>query len=248
MDCLRFLDLKKKRINEINEKENLLLNENDITLPSYDEWQCPICLCLMLEPAILQCSHRFCLSCIEDLLNSSANEDDQKCPMCRERVPINYSPHIDRPLQEIINSNFPKEFIEKTLFVNRMKLSNNRKKIKKLKFQFGNSHHQSTDKNNKSVHTWTVFFKLPNDEIQKYVEKVEFVLHPSYFKPNEIVVKEAPFSVTREGWGVFNVPIKIFWKKWLQQEPTILQHYLSFFGFGETKTYSLSYSVNLSLE
>lgn len=35
--------------------------------------------------------------------------------------------------------------------------------------------------------------------LQKFVEKVEVDLHPT-FRPHKIVLEQAPFSVTRIGW------------------------------------------------
>ena len=42
---------------------------------------CPICLCIMVEPATLTCSHRYCIQCIrqQKYLKSI-------CPMCRSEM------------------------------------------------------------------------------------------------------------------------------------------------------------------
>jgi len=44
------------------------------------------------------------------------------------------------------------------------------------------------------------------------IDKVIFELHPS-FEPSVIEVSESPFEVSTEGWGVFDVQVKVFFKK-----------------------------------
>ena len=61
----------------------------------------------------------------------------------------------------------------------------------------------------------------------KFIEKIEFKLHPT-FKNNLITIKNPPYSLARIGWGVFLIPIKIYWKEYLKLEPTELSHFLCF--------------------
>ena len=42
----------------------------------------------------------------------------------------------------------------------------------------------------------------------KYIKSVTYHLHPT-FKPSDITVKEAPFLLSRLGWGYFDVEMDI---------------------------------------
>eukprot|EP00117_Sycon_ciliatum_P007565 scpid65630/ scgid10618/ YEATS domain-containing protein 2 len=66
--------------------------------------------------------------------------------------------------------------------------------------------------NDQSTHKWMVYVRGPKEEpgIDHFVSKVWFFLHPSY-KPNDIVeVSQAPFHLTRRGWGEFPVRVRLF--------------------------------------
>lgn len=39
---------------------------------------CPVCMSLMIEPTKLNCGHRFCIQCMDEVLKTN-----EKCPMCR---------------------------------------------------------------------------------------------------------------------------------------------------------------------
>ena len=71
-----------------------------------------------------------------------------------------------------------------------------------------------------------------NDFIQKYVEKVKFGLHPS-FGVTEFNVKSAPFEMKRLGWGTFEIPIEIYFRRDTGRRETLkVDHMLSFEGKG----------------
>ena len=61
---------------------------------------------------------------------------------------------------------------------------------------------------------------------------IQFKLHSSFHNPL-ITISNSPFKVSRIGWGIFEIPIKIFWKKFLNCPPTELTHTLSFEGEGK---------------
>ena len=46
------------------------------------------------------------------------------------------------------------------------------------------------------------------EETSKYIKSVTYHLHPT-FKPPKIVVTEAPFLLSRVGWGYFEVTMDI---------------------------------------
>jgi hypothetical protein len=67
------------------------------------------------------------------------------------------------------------------------------------------------------------------DEISadKIIKRVIFKLHPS-FTQNIIPVTEAPFKITRIGWGAFNITIVVEFHDKLNIESVELDHFLCF--------------------
>lgn len=45
------------------------------------ELKCAVCLCLVVSPVSLRCSHFFCSNCLDQVLSQHRGE----CPFCRER-------------------------------------------------------------------------------------------------------------------------------------------------------------------
>ena len=62
------------------------------------EEECGICLDALTNPVALPCSHKFCSECLDGWRSkygaSGDDEMNQKCPMCREKIP---------PSKEMIN-------------------------------------------------------------------------------------------------------------------------------------------------
>lgn len=70
------------------------------------------------------------------------------------------------------------------------------------------------DENDQATHKWMVYVRGPKDSpnIDDFVKKVWFFLHPSY-RPNDLVeVSQAPFHLTRRGWGEFPVRVQLHFK------------------------------------
>ena len=59
-----------------------------------------------------------------------------------------------------------------------------------------------------------MFVCLNNDKdaTQKIIKSVTYHLHPT-FKPNVIKIEEAPFLLSRIGWGYFDVEVEIEFQK-----------------------------------
>ena len=86
--------------------------------------------------------------------------------------------------------------------------------IKKLlRFAFGNTHEDvkdpkavNGDKNLKNSHRWAMFvaFNDNKDLTAKYIKSVTYHLHPT-FRINKVKVSEAPFLLSRVGWGYFTI-------------------------------------------
>jgi len=85
-------------------------------------------------------------------------------------------------------------------------------------------------------HQWVAYVKTARGSeytASQLISKVVFELHPTFPSPTVTVMK-APFEVKRLGWGVFNIPIKVYWKPWLKRKsPETFEHYLSFDGNGD---------------
>ncbi|XP_062617368.1 YEATS domain-containing protein 2-like [Saccostrea cucullata] len=70
------------------------------------------------------------------------------------------------------------------------------------------------DENDQSTHKWMVYVRGPKGEpnIDHFVKKVWFFLHPSY-RPNDLVeVSQPPFHLTRRGWGEFPVRVQLYFQ------------------------------------
>lgn len=67
-------------------------------------------------------------------------------------------------------------------------------------------------------------FKLKDSDL---IKCVTFNLHPT-FNPPSIKVNVAPFQITRIGWGIFNIELKIEFHNYLKLETLRLSHFLSF--------------------
>ena len=80
---------------------------------------------------------------------------------------------------------------------------------------------------------WTAFVRATN--IEEYVEMVEFKLHHTFKQPIR-QIKEAPFETTNTGWGWFELPITINFKKETGIQPVTVNHKLEFANGGEARS------------
>ena len=89
-------------------------------------------------------------------------------------------------------------------------------------------------------HGWRVFVRVEHDELNDsdLIQSVKFTLHETFKKP-ERLIEQAPFELSTAGWGTFDIPIHIEWRKELKMMPSDFEHELSFDGEGETKQYIL---------
>ena len=66
-------------------------------------------------------------------------------------------------------------------------------------------------------------------------------MHPS-FGITEIDVKSSPFQMRRIGWGFFDIPIQIFFRRETgQREVHEISHTLNFNGNGEKKYFTVTF-------
>ncbi|CAD7968141.1 unnamed protein product [Amoebophrya sp. A25] len=67
------------------------------------EFECALCLRLLLDPVSVSCGHTFCRSCIETSLDHRS-----ACPLCRQ--PIVAGRSINVLIQNLIQTRYPEEF------------------------------------------------------------------------------------------------------------------------------------------
>ena len=84
---------------------------------------------------------------------------------------------------------------------------------------------------------WTVYVRpavadAPDGTaVDDIIETVEFGLH-STFSPSQIEVSQAPYEITRVGWGTFDVKIRVRFRPETGRAPLALVHPLSFSAGG----------------
>ena len=71
----------------------------------------------------------------------------------------------------------------------------------------------------------------------KYVKSVTFHLHPD-FSQSRIKLTDAPFTVTRNGWGEFEVEVDIEFQDWTKvPKMTRVSHQLEFHPNGKSRVF-----------
>lgn len=90
-----------------------------------------------------------------------------------------------------------------------------------------------------------MFITLNNekvDETVKFIKSVTYHLHPT-FKPSVIKVEQAPFLLSRVGWGYFEVEFDVEFQSWTGLGTRKLNHELSFDDKGKTQTFLIDVNV-----
>ena len=117
--------------------------------------------------------------------------------------------------------------------------------MKLIKFAFGNTHEEvknpkaakSGQPGTKNSHRWCMFVSLNGnpEETAKYIKSVTYHLHPT-FKPNKIRVDEAPFLLSRVGWGYFEITMDIEFQPDTGLGTKQMAHMLEFSDKGKTQS------------
>lgn len=147
------------------------------------------------------------------------------CPICRATIASSSVLTVDHQASAQIKENFSKE-----LELRKQELSTFLSNYKTFYLRFGNTHTRLFT-NNYNKHEWTLFIKIDNENIESFIENVVITLHPTFY-PSSITLDKAPFEIKRQGWGIFDIPIKINWKSWTGLECSELVHNLSFLQDG----------------
>jgi superfamily II DNA or RNA helicase len=111
-------DSKTNRIKTIDTEISILKNKiEDLTsrITELNSKTCPICMCLMEHPIVLECTHSYCASCIMLWISSKCN-----CPECRKPINVNKMTAVINNLNnntenEIINQKTLQKTKEETL-------------------------------------------------------------------------------------------------------------------------------------
>lgn len=85
--------------------------------------------------------------------------------------------------------------------------ANKTKVIQTFTIEVGNVH-RYVPQRGANQHDWTFFVRPSRTGI---IKEVHVHLHPS-FRPTHIVCREAPFEVSRVGWGVFEIVAEVIFK------------------------------------
>ena len=75
------------------------------TQSTNDEWTCSICLCILINPATLQCGHTCCKECLDPIL-SCGDVNKRFCPLCREHIPTSWKAVVNVEMQAKIEKMF----------------------------------------------------------------------------------------------------------------------------------------------
>ena len=87
------------------------------------EYECLICLDLLVQPSTTMCGHTFCKRCLIQYL-----EKEQKCPMCRK--PIFQTPETistNFAMENIIKEKYPNQYQERLKNLTSQNVINNNK-------------------------------------------------------------------------------------------------------------------------
>lgn len=82
------------------------------------------------------------------------------------------------------------------------------------------------ERNDRSTHKWMVYVRGAKDDegLENFINKVWFLLHPSY-QPNDLIeLCKPPFQVTRRGWGEFPVRVQLHFVENKNKRVDIIHH------------------------
>ncbi|KAG7096417.1 hypothetical protein E1B28_003856 [Marasmius oreades] len=94
--------------------------------------------------------------------------------------------------------------------------------IQTISLRIGNHHNRvaspsPADNRSGNVHEWT-FFVIPSRT--DIIREVRISLHPT-FKERDIILEHPPYSITRLGWGIFTIEVKVVLKSgysWVSED------------------------------
>lgn len=88
-----------------------LMQRLTLTPPNRDQYQCPICLDVVLDPVCLRtCGHRFCWACLCMAYCEKPEGTLERCPCCRAAFPLDPEAfEVDGILSRFLRDFFPED-------------------------------------------------------------------------------------------------------------------------------------------
>ncbi|GAX79505.1 hypothetical protein CEUSTIGMA_g6946.t1 [Chlamydomonas eustigma] len=95
----------------LNDGEEASISGRALLSIEAGDYECSICLSLLIDPVVGQCGHDFCKSCLEQWRASSFNGRGVSCPACRQvaMAPGVKSLGICKRLQRVIEQAYPEK-------------------------------------------------------------------------------------------------------------------------------------------
>eukprot|EP00455_Lapot_gusevi_P047684 TRINITY_DN6483_c0_g1_i1.p1 TRINITY_DN6483_c0_g1~~TRINITY_DN6483_c0_g1_i1.p1 ORF type:complete len:212 (+),score=34.42 TRINITY_DN6483_c0_g1_i1:87-722(+) len=167
----------------------------------------------------------FCRDCLD-----ASMLYQPRCPLCRFDLqgfkPV--SANVDTALLALMESSIPSSELAERRKEAQAEAS---VRVSKLRFRVlvGNEH----KKLGRNLHEWKVYVRLQEDvssssiAIQELIKKVTFELHETFPDPI-VVVRKPPYELEGEGWGAFEVKIKVDYHEHWGLPPTETTHWLDF--------------------
>eukprot|EP01080_Neovahlkampfia_damariscottae_P007045 gene7045-11208_t len=220
------------------------MSSKNIQVEEEKNFDCTLCLDVIIEPTTLTCHHSFCHFCLYQLLElnyknrkhlniDESNQEKIKinCPLCRKENILNLKNlKINKMLEQEIKTKFTQQYETRKIEIEKEWKVFKSKKYHHGKLIIGNFH-QYKNSETSNCHHWKFFVRQESLE-ENIIEQVIVKLHPT-FMPNEITLKNEPFEISRLGWGTFNIQAIILFKSKFKKQPVRLNHYLSFDGNGD---------------
>lgn len=140
---------------------------------------------------------------------------------------------IDSSIKNILNILKEEAKVEELIGVG----ANNNLNYYDSDFNFFNEEYQAKVEFEQKIYnkaTRKISLEAENISDKEIIKKVTYKLHPT-FTPSSVFVDEAPFKISRIGWGAFNITMIVEFHNHLNIEKVELDHQLNF-----TKTVSES--------
>ncbi|KAL0482332.1 hypothetical protein AKO1_012955 [Acrasis kona] len=212
-----------------------------------DNFNCIVCLKLIVEPVALPCSHSFCKTCMENVLK----QPRRICPLCRSDVSFLNAEDL-RPnamLKELLTIVFKDEYAERVAEIEEeRRLASTFNTVRK-RIHIGNEHSQVIEGGKLINHKWTLFVTMSDEHIndqqdqsKDYISHIDVNLHPT-FEPNFVTLRKAPFCLHRSGWGTFLVQVGVHFKPSLNHNPMTLTHHLNFSAAKDQSTHVVVFEI-----
>ena len=120
-----------------------------------DNYECPICLSIILEPIRIKCSHVLCLNCLEKLLIKGKFQ----CPLDRKPFDMNKDLTFDN--ETLKKCQKDKDFEKHALEL--LKARNKEINNLELVIKFGNEHKEMSGAD-QNKHRWEAFVTIEKTE------------------------------------------------------------------------------------